>query len=249
MTPRPVGPALLGRLAQDAWPAVAPRAAEELLTAITTNARRLLGAAACSIALLSPDESELTYTASAVGGEGEVHGLRLPSDEGVAGWVVQSEQPIEVRDLGRDERFSRAAAERTGYVPDAILAVPIRTPRRLLGVLSVLDRDVNRPGAVHDLQLLGMVADVAALALETVAAFDDLGRVLLNGLAQATDAADAGRALRAAARNLGPADQDAARVAGLLSDLGRPGSPERRLALSVVEDLLAYTRERRSPAP
>ena len=178
-----------------------------------------------------------------------MHGLRLPSDEGVAGWVVQSEQPIEVRDLGRDKRFSRAAAERTGYVPDAILAVPIRTPRRLLGVLSVLDRDVDRPGAAHDLQLLGMVADVAALALETVAAFDDLGRVLLNGLAQATDVADAARALRAAARNLGPADQDAARVAGLLSDLGRPGSPERRLALSVVEDVLAYSRERRSPAP
>jgi GAF domain-containing protein len=228
---------------------VAPRAAEELLTAITTNARRLLGAAACSIALLSPDESELIYTASAVGGEGEVHGLRLPADEGVAGWVVQSEQPIEVRDLGRDPRFSRAAAERTGYLPDAILAVPIRTPRRLLGVLSVLDRDIGRPGAAHDLQLLGMVADVAALALETVAAFDDLGRVLLNGLALATDAADTGRALRAAARDLGPVDQDTARVAGLLSDLGRPGSPERRLALSVVEDVLAYSRERRSLAP
>lgn len=228
---------------------MAPRAAEELLTAITTNARRLLGAAACSIALLSPDESELIYTASAVGGEGEVHGLRLPADEGVAGWVVQSEQPIEVRDLGRDPRFSRAAAERTGYLPDAILAVPIRTPRRLLGVLSVLDRDIGRPGAAHDLQLLGMVADVAALALETVAAFDDLGRVLLNGLALATNAADTGRALRAAARDLGPVDQDTARVAGLLSDLGRPGSPERRLALSVVEDVLAYSRERRSLAP
>ncbi len=163
--------------------------------------------------------------------------------------MVQSEQPIEVRELGRDPRFSRAAAERTGYVPDAILAVPIRTPRRLLGVLSVLDRDASRPGAAHDLQLLGMVADVAALALETVAAFDDLGRVLLNGLAQAADTQDAARALRAAARDLGPVDQDAARVAGLLSDLGRPGSPERRLALSVLEDVLAYSRERRSLAP
>jgi GAF domain-containing protein len=175
--------------------------------------------------------------------------MRLPADEGVAGWVLQSEQPIEVRDLASDPRFSREAAERTGYVPDAILAVPVRTPRRLLGVLSVLDRDVSRPGAVHDLQLLSMVADVAALALETVAAFDDLGRVLLTGLAQAADAADASRALRAAARKLAPADQDVARLAALLSDLGRPGSAERRLALSIVEDVLAYSEERRSLAP
>lgn len=55
MTARAPGPSLLGRLAQDAWPAVAPRVAEELLTTITSTARRLLGAAACSIALLSPD--------------------------------------------------------------------------------------------------------------------------------------------------------------------------------------------------
>jgi GAF domain-containing protein len=244
MTARAPGPSLLGRLAQDAWPAVAPRVAEELLTTITSTARRLLGAAACSIALLSPDESELIYTASAAGGQGDVGGLRLPSDEGVAGWVVQSEQPIEVRDLARDPRFSRNVAERTGYVPDAILAVPVRTPRRLLGVLSVLDRDISRPGAVHDLQLLGMVADVAALALESVAAFDDLGRVLLIGLADAPDAAHAAPALRAAARRLGPADQDLARLAALFSELGRPGSGERQLALRVVEDVLAYSKGR-----
>jgi GAF domain-containing protein len=158
--------------------------------------------------------------------------------------VVQSEQPIEVRDLARDPRFSRNVAERTGYVPDAILAVPVRTPRRLLGVLSVLDRDISRPGAVHDLQLLGMVADVAALALESVAAFDDLGRVLLIGLADAPDAAHAAPALRAAARRLGPADQDLARLAALFSELGRPGSGERQLALRVVEDVLAYSKGR-----
>lgn len=249
MTPPEPGPSLLGRLARDAWPAVAPRAADELLTTITSTARRLLGAAACSIALLSADESELAYTASASGGRGDVRGLRLPADEGVAGWVVQSEQPIEVRDLSRDPRFSRESAERTGYVPDAILAVPVRTPRRLLGVLSVLDRDTGRPGAAHDLQLLGMIADVAALALETVASFDDLGRVLLMGLADAAADAEAGRALRAAARRLGPTDRDVARLAALFSELGRPGSRERRLALTVVEDVLADVRERRSPVP
>jgi GAF domain-containing protein len=234
----------LGRLAEETWPAVAPRAAEELLTTITSTARRLLGAAACSIALLTSDESELTYTASAAGGEGDVRGLRLAADEGVAGWVVQSEQPIEVRDLGSDPRFSRDVAQRTGYVPDAILAVPVRTPRQLLGVLSVLDRDVSRAGAAHDLQLLGMIADVAAMALETVSAFDRLGHVLLTGLAEAPEAAHAAPALRAAARRLGPVDQDLARLAALFSDLGRPGSGERGLALSLIEDALAYSRER-----
>jgi GAF domain-containing protein len=243
MSAPPPGASLLGRLAEDVWPAVAPRAAEELLTTITSTARRLVGAAACSIALLNGDESELTYTASAREGEGEVRGLRLPADEGVAGWVVQSEQPIEVRDLSSDPRFSREVAQRTGYVPDAILAVPVRTPRRLLGVLSVLDRDVSRAGAAHDLQLLGMVADVAAMALETVAAFDNLGRVLLNGLADAPEAKQVAPTLRRAAKGLGPADQDLARLAALFAELGRPGSLERKLVLDLVEDVLEYSRQ------
>lgn len=239
MSPRRTRARDLGELARDLWPAVVPRVSDELLTAITSTARRLLGAAACSIAVLSSDQSELVYTASAEGGRGEIRGVRLPADQGVAGWVVHSEQPIEVRDLGRDSRFSRAAAERTGYVPDAILAVPIRTPRRLLGVLSALDRDAARPGAESDLQLLGLIADVAAPAPETLGAFDDVGRVLLGTLADSTVDAELGRAFRDAAAEMSPSDADIARLAALLSDLGRAGVQERRLAISLLEVMVS----------
>jgi GAF domain-containing protein len=84
--------------------------------------------------------------------------------QGIAGWVVQSGQPIAISDLANDPRFSREVAEQTGYVPQAILAVPVETPQRMLGVISLLDRDSRRPGAEQDIALLALFADQAALA-------------------------------------------------------------------------------------
>ena len=49
----------LGELATALGPAVQPAGTDELLRALAETARRLFGAAACSLALLSEDESEL----------------------------------------------------------------------------------------------------------------------------------------------------------------------------------------------
>ena len=176
-----------------------PAGTEELLRSLAETARRLFGAAACSLAMLSADESELRYTIAAGAGADEVTGMRIPSSQGIAGWVVQSGQPIAISDLASDPRFSRETAEQTGYIPQTILAVPVQTAQRMLGVISLLDRDSRRPAAEQDMALLSLFADQAALALAGVEAFSSLGRVLLAALADAAAGADLGRTLRQAA--------------------------------------------------
>jgi len=156
----------LGELATSLGPAIRPAGTEELLRSLAETARRLFGAAACSLAMLSADESELHYTIAAGAGADEVTGLRIPSTQGIAGWAVQSGQPIAISDLSSDPRFSREIAEQTGYVPQTILAVPVQTAQRMLGVISLLDRDVRRPAAEQDMALLALFAgqDLAELA-------------------------------------------------------------------------------------
>ena len=158
----------LAELATSLGPAVRPVGTDELLRALTETARQLFGAAACSLALLSEDDSELLYTVAAGEGAEDVTGMRIPASQGIAGWVVQSGQPIAISDVASDPRFAREAAEQTGYVPQAILAVPVETPQQTLGVISLLDRDPERPGAEHDMALLSLFADQAALALASV---------------------------------------------------------------------------------
>lgn len=83
--------------------------------------------------------------------------MRMPASQGIAGWVVQSGQPIAISDAAADPRFALDQAERTGYVPQTILAVPVETPQRMLGVITLLDRDPRRPGD-QDMALLALFA-------------------------------------------------------------------------------------------
>jgi GAF domain-containing protein len=238
----------LGDLATSLGPAVRPAGTDELLRSLTETARRLFGAAACSLALLSEDESELVYTVAAGEGADDVTGLRISSSQGIAGWVVQSGQPIAVGDLASDPRFARDTAKRTGYVPQAILAVPVETPQRMLGVISLLDRDSRRPGAEQDMALLSLFADQAALALASVEAFSAMGRMLLDALAEAAAGQDLALALRQAAAGLPAADPDLAALAATFAALARRGDAERQLALAVLSDVRQYV-ERRPPRP
>ena len=237
----------LGELATALGPAVRPAGTDELLRSLTETARQLFGAAACSLALLSEDESELRYTVAAGEGAADVTGMRIPASQGIAGWVVQSGQPIAISDVASDPRFAREQAERTGYVPAAILAVPVETPQRILGVITLLDRDARRPGAEQDMALLSLFAEQAALALASVERFSDMGRVLLAALA---DAAAPGGDLAAALRQTadvpsGP-DADLAGLAAAFASLARRGAAERRLALAVLRDVAEYANRRSS---
>jgi len=238
----------LGELATSLGPAVRPAGTDELLRSLTETARRLFGAAACSLALLSEDESELVYTVAAGQGADDVTGMRIPVSQGIAGWVVQSGQPIAISDVASDPRFAREQAEQTGYIPQAILAVPVETPARLLGVISLLDRDPRRPGAEQDMALLSLFADQAALALASVERFSQAGKVLLDALAQAAADGDLAGTLRRMAGELPGADADLAELAATFAALARRGAAERRLALAVLRDIADYV-ERRPSRP
>jgi GAF domain-containing protein len=236
----------LGELATSLGPAVRPTGTDELLRSLTETARRLFGAAACSLALLSDDDSELIYTTAAGEGADDVTGMRISSSHGIAGLVVQSGQQMAISDVPSDPRFSRGLAEQTGYVPQTILAVPVETPQRMLGVISLLDRDERRPGAEQDMALLSLFADQAALALASVDAFGALGRVLLAALADAAADGDLVLTLRQAADALPPADADLAALAATFATLARRGAAERRLALAVLRDIGEYAGRRPS---
>jgi GAF domain-containing protein len=241
----------LGRLAGDVGPVLAPAGPDDLVTAVAATAMRMFGARACSVALLTDDDSELVFTTVVGAGSDAVQGLRLPSGQGIAGWVAMSGQPLVVSDLQRDPRWAGSAPS-AGYTPTSILAAPVATSERLLGVIEILDRSEDRPEAAADLELLGVVADQAALALEGARAFDDFGRRLLSAAAAAaSEGAELSDVLTQTAARLGPPDSDLLELAALFGELGRLDPEDRRLAVRVVRQFTdaaaARQRARRPP--
>jgi GAF domain-containing protein len=138
----------------------------ELLQSIVEVARAIFGARASSVFLHDEESDELVFEAVAGEGAEELIGKRFPSSTGIAGWVLVTRQPLVVEELDKDPRFAREAAEATGFVPKGLMAVPLLHEDRALGVLEVLDRPQKAAFSLAEMELLGLFANEAAIALD-----------------------------------------------------------------------------------
>ena len=137
-----------------------------LLQSVADVARSIFGAQAASIFLLDEEADELVFEAVSGKGERSLIGMRIPSSTGIAGWTLVTRQPLVIEDLTQDPRHAREVAERSGYVPKGIMSVPLLADERALGVLQVLDRPKRPDFSLQEMELLGLFANQAAIALD-----------------------------------------------------------------------------------
>ncbi|MEV6200620.1 GAF domain-containing protein [Streptomyces sp. NPDC051771] len=144
----------------------------DLLQSVVDVARAIFGAAAGSVFLLDEDADELVFQAVSGQGEEFLVGRRFPAGRGIAGWVAASGEPMVVDDLATSASFDRELAESTAYVPNALMAAPLISDGRVLGVLEVLDPSPQARSGLQELDLLAMFARQAAAALRMAALAD-----------------------------------------------------------------------------
>jgi GAF domain-containing protein len=189
---------------------------QRLLQSVVEVARAIFRAQASSIFLLDEETDELVFEAVAGEGSETLRGRRFPSSTGIAGWVLVARQPLVIENVGDDPRFARDAAESTGYVPSGLMAVPLLHEERALGVLEVLDRPQETRFSLAEIELLGLFANQAAIALD-----------LLQ------------RARRARAAVEGGELAVVARIARALDDGAKPRREAALRLLGAIDELLA----------
>ena len=141
-----------------------------LLRSIVVVARSIFGARGSSIFLHDAQADELVFAAVAAEEEQSLVGTRMSASKGVAGWVLQSGTPLVLEDVQNDPRFARDVAEGTGYLPHGLMAVPLLHDEAILGVLQVLDRPERSTFSLKEMELLGLFASQAAIALSLLGA-------------------------------------------------------------------------------
>jgi GAF domain-containing protein len=137
-----------------------------LLAAIVEVARSIFGARASSILLLDEESEELVFEAVVGEGEENLLGMRFPAGKGIAGWVLATRTPLVIEDVNSDPRFASDVAEDTGYVPSGLMAAPLLHDERALGVLEVLDRPERSLFSLQEMELLGLFANQASIAVD-----------------------------------------------------------------------------------
>jgi len=153
----------------------------ELLSAIVTVARSIFGAKASSILLLDEETGELVFEAVVGEGEESLLGVRFPAGRGIAGWVLATRTPLILEDVKTDPRFAGDVAEGSGFVPSGLMAAPLLHEERALGVLEVLDRPERSHFSLQEMDLLGLFANQAAIAVDLLLRARRAERLLEEG--------------------------------------------------------------------
>jgi GAF domain-containing protein len=135
---------------------------EELLTYLTDASTFLTDAYSGFIMSLDERSNQLKIAVARGVSSDFNRNYRVPVGKGVTGWVAQHGEPLYVPDTARDSRYLGV-----GYHAQSELAVPIRSGRRLIGVLAVdsLERDAF---SENDRKMLESLALQVAHVMEAV---------------------------------------------------------------------------------
>ncbi|HVR89213.1 MAG TPA: GAF domain-containing protein [Candidatus Limnocylindria bacterium] len=137
----------------------------EVFRAVYKQVHSVLESDAFFVAIVDRARATVSYR-FLVDGDSELAPVDKPAADTLAGFVVQSDQPLLVRNVERDFRelgITRSAFGRTQE--RSILVTPLRIRSTVIGALSVQS---VKPDAYDggDLELLGAIANEAAIAIE-----------------------------------------------------------------------------------
>jgi len=136
-----------------------------LLDRILEAALAVIGSNDGSLLLIDNDKGELVFVLvhGSVGEKLVNH--RIPLGQGIAGWVAKNGRAVIIPNVRADPRFSTAVDRDFGFNTRSLLCVPITLGNRTMGVLQAVNKSDGEEFNRADLNLLGVVAQLAATAL------------------------------------------------------------------------------------
>ena len=152
---------------------------DELLALIMRSGADLLEAETSSLFLLDDETGELTVVVATGQPAEDVVQQRVPAGEGIVGWVVANDEPATVDSPADDARFYSGIDEKTGFETRNLLAAPLRTKERVIGVIEVINK---RSGAFseRDVELATALASHAAIAVDNARLYAGLADAVVT---------------------------------------------------------------------
>jgi len=144
---------------------------DALLPVLLDLARNVTNAEAASIMLYDEQREVLQFAAAKDEFLGErardvlKSAVELRKGEGIAGWVAQNKQAINIADAQKDHRFSGKADLKTGFITRNLLCAPLLYGEDLIGVINVLNSKDKPCFDGFDESLLECFADLAGTAI------------------------------------------------------------------------------------
>ncbi|MGB8324195.1 MAG: GAF domain-containing protein, partial [Candidatus Acidiferrum sp.] len=132
-----------------------------------------------SLLMLDHELNEL-YFAIVVGEASEsLKNVRLKVGEGIAGYVAKHGERLIVPDVAADARFTKRIDEMTKWETRSIICVPVRSKLRVLGVIQLVNVDMQHFGD-QELFFLQALCDYAAIAIENARSVEKIQELTIT---------------------------------------------------------------------
>lgn len=233
--------------------AILPKSNDILLKSIVEAAAKIFGAAAASILLVNEEEEALEFKVAFGPGDRDLVGTKFPYDKGIAGYVFMTGQPIATSNVREDRRFNQEFAKSTGYVPNSILASPlISADDRVIGVMEVLDKINATSFDMQDMELMGLFAQQAAMAIDQSQQIDEIQQSMvraLKRLAKADRSKPSAELQSALERSLEKREEmiGLLEIADLFNQISSLGEAERKACIQILNVFAEYRKTDSSP--
>ena len=224
-----------------------------LLEMIVQTAMRVISANAGSLFLIDEEAQELVFEV-ALGPKGEeVKKFRVPLGHGIAGLVAVTGQPMAISDAQNDPRQAADIARSINYLPNSILCVPLFYNDQVTGVLQLLDKLNASSFSASDMEILGIFANQAAVAIEQSHTHRNVAALIGEVLRSLQGVPDHDRErLGAGAKEFGAAVEEstayrqALNLARLVQEIAWQGEGELKACQAILQSFAEY---RANPVP
>ena len=151
------------------------RTLEEVLNVVCSEAINLLGAQGSTVFLL--EEDNLLHVAYSVG-PGKPAFQTMPVESSFTGKAVVLNQAV-FTNQARDEPvwFGTTSSSSEADVIDSLLAVPLKSKAKIIGVLAVVNK--YAPFTPDDVRIMGLFADQAAIAIQNGRLTQEVERIVV----------------------------------------------------------------------
>ncbi len=151
------------------------RGVDEMLQQVVALARGVTEARYAALAVLMPDESIAKFVTEGLTPD-EIRAVgALPRGRGLLGEVIHTRRPLRVADIGRDPR---ACGWPSGHpAMNSFLGMPMLVQGEVVGHLYMTDKRGAEAFTGDDEELVGLLANLAAVLIKNARLNEDLGRL------------------------------------------------------------------------
>ncbi|MCI0477687.1 MAG: GAF domain-containing protein [Anaerolineales bacterium] len=164
---------------------------DDVLQSVMTTAVELLHCESGSLLLVDPETDELIFKVVVGPASARLQGTRLPPGVGVVGSVIKEGKPLIVNNAQTDPRHYKAIDDQMALQTSTLMAVPLVTKARVLGVLEVLNKTDKTPFNDDDCTALTALAIQSGIALENAQLYSDLKKAFTDTVSIIANAVEA----------------------------------------------------------